>query len=81
MHLGYSRRNDGKKALQVLEIFEEEGLYPRPSTLRYLANLLKKLEMEIPFTVPERQESSVIFIFYLINTHGWYKILSVVQSM
>lgn len=44
--------DSGQKCLDVLQSFEEEGIKPRPRTLRYLAKVLESVGSTVPFEVP-----------------------------
>ena len=49
--------NEPRKALAVLELYEEAGVQPRSRTLRYLAKVLQSENIDVPFKIPTEPDN------------------------
>jgi len=41
---------------EVFSLYEEEGVKPKPRTLRYVAKVLQGQDVAVPFEVPSAEE-------------------------
>lgn len=66
-----AKQKNFKKMTEVLSLFEEEGLSPKPRTLRYVAKVFQGNDQPVPFPIPEVQEVGSI------SCHCWYMCIHV----